>query len=67
MLTLVVAVGVGLFALASFTLVPLAYSAYAVWVLTRDEVERAFEDVDPAEAAARLDEEGGVQAPPGER
>lgn len=38
-LTFVVAGGVALFALASFTLVPIAYSAYAFWVLTRENVK----------------------------
>lgn len=43
-LTFVTAVGVGLFALASFTLLPLAYTAYAVWVLTREPVVARFDD-----------------------
>lgn len=66
-LTLVVAAFVGLFALTSFTLVPLAYSAYAFWVLTRDEVRWQFEGIEPNEAAGRLREHGGVQDPPERR
>lgn len=42
-LTFLTAAGVGLFALVSFTFVPLAYSAYAFWVLSRDDVVRLFE------------------------
>lgn len=41
-LTLVAAVGAGLLALVSMTLVPLAYTAYAFWALTREEVADAF-------------------------
>lgn len=66
-LTLVVAAAVALFALTSFTLLPLAYSAYAFWVLTRDEVRWQFEGVEPDEAAGRLREHGGVRDPPAER
>ncbi len=46
-LTFLTAAGVGLFALVSFTFVPLAYSAYAFWVLSRDDVVRLFERGQP--------------------
>lgn len=66
-LTFVIAGAVGLLALVSVTFVPLVYSAYAFWVLTRDEVRHMFEEVEPAEAAQHLQEHGGVHEPPGDR
>lgn len=42
-LTFVTAAGVALFAITSLTLLPIAYSAYAFWVLTREEVEVLFD------------------------
>lgn len=53
-LTLVTAAGVGLFALVSFTLVPLAYSVYAGWVLSRDDVVALFEQA-PAGPAGTVE------------
>lgn len=41
-LTLFLAAAVGLLAVASITLIPLAYSLYAFWVLTRPGVVDAF-------------------------
>lgn len=41
-LTLVAATGAGLAALVSMTLVPLVYTAYAFWALTREEVAAVF-------------------------
>lgn len=41
-LTMAVAAGVGLFALLSFTIVPIVYTVYAFWVLTHDDVQPRF-------------------------
>jgi hypothetical protein len=63
-LTLVAAGGVGLVALASFTLLPLAYTAYAAWVLTRPEVADAFKHrAQPADLA----DADAADPPPGAR
>lgn len=62
-LTFAVAAGVGLFALASFTIVPLAYTAYAFWALTRDEVRREFQRGEPRGAAPPPDERVGGREP----
>lgn len=40
--TLIVAVGVGVFAVATLTFLPLAYALYALWVLTQAEVVEGF-------------------------
>lgn len=40
--TLIVAVGVGVFAVLTLTFVPLAYALYGLWVLTNAEVVEGF-------------------------
>lgn len=40
--TLIVAVGVGVFAVLTLTFVPLAYALYGLWVLTNSEVVEGF-------------------------
>lgn len=66
-MTIVTAAGVGLFAIVSFTLIPLAYSVYAFWVLTREEVTARLRTVDAPSAPRQVDgddatgREGGLR------
>ncbi len=60
--TLSVAVAVGLFAVATITLVPLVYALYGVWALTRSEVAEAFKE--PATPERVSEEDADVSGPP---